>query len=239
MPKITQVISEFPGDLPDKDTMTPDEFDVAAEAWVDHWATLITQINTWAQQANAIGVSANDLIAALASANFKGRWSALTGALNVPASVYHNSQYWMLLNNLANVAASEPAEANSAWALIVLGNKVIQVTQADDGRAITESEARRGVCFANVGMTGECYLELPAPVAGYKLLFYCAAAQDFSVWTENSIPIRWGSQTVDGAGGAGVIGSKIGTFWVMRAFDATEWVITQLQGAVEPYTLTL
>jgi len=51
----------------------------------------------------------------LANANFKGRWANLTGALNIPASVSHNDELWLLLNNLPNVAASEPSLGNTAW----------------------------------------------------------------------------------------------------------------------------
>ena len=41
-------------------------------------------------------------------ANFKGAWSSLAGALNVPATVQHNGMIWSLLVNLADVATSEP-----------------------------------------------------------------------------------------------------------------------------------
>lgn len=47
-------------------------------------------------------------VAAIGSANFKGEWSALSGALNVPSAVWHNSRVWALLVNLADVTASEP-----------------------------------------------------------------------------------------------------------------------------------
>lgn len=53
---------------------------------------------------------------ALAASNFKGKWSDLTGSLNIPASVYHGDRYWILLADLADVTASEPAEANADWA---------------------------------------------------------------------------------------------------------------------------
>ena len=53
--------------------------------------------------------------AALAAANFKGNWSDLTGVLNIPASVYHSDKTWMLLQNLPDVTASEPSDANSDW----------------------------------------------------------------------------------------------------------------------------
>lgn len=61
-------------------------------------------------------VNAADMYAqiALATANFKGEWSSLSGALSIPASVYHDGSYWQLLNNLANVAASEPG-ATGDW----------------------------------------------------------------------------------------------------------------------------
>ncbi|GEK48432.1 hypothetical protein HPA02_27150 [Bisbaumannia pacifica] len=45
---------------------------------------------------------------ARAAASFKGLWSSLTGALAKPASVKHSGEYWELLNDLPDVAASEP-----------------------------------------------------------------------------------------------------------------------------------
>lgn len=46
--------------------------------------------------------------AARAIANFAGVWSTLTGPLNKPATVYHAGLFYVLVNNLANVATSEP-----------------------------------------------------------------------------------------------------------------------------------
>lgn len=48
---------------------------------------------------------------AIASANFKGAWSALTGALAVPASVFHNGAFWVLLSSVANVTTKVPGVA--------------------------------------------------------------------------------------------------------------------------------
>jgi len=59
-----------------------------------------------------------------AFANFKGNWSALTGALAKPASVFHNGAFWALLNNLADVTASQPGVSadwqvcGGAWPII-------------------------------------------------------------------------------------------------------------------------
>jgi hypothetical protein len=58
---------------------------------------------------------------AASSANFKGPWSSLTGALAIPASVYHEGQHWNLLVTLDDVTASEPAIGNSDWAMISSG----------------------------------------------------------------------------------------------------------------------
>jgi hypothetical protein len=75
---------------------------VAVQALADEAAT---------SESNA----AASAVAAANSANFKGEWSSLTGALNKPAQVLHNGAYWQLLNNLANVAASEPG-ITADWA---------------------------------------------------------------------------------------------------------------------------
>lgn len=52
---------------------------------------------------------------ALGAGNFAGKWSNLGGSLSVPASVLHNGQYWILVNDLGDVTASEPSASNSDW----------------------------------------------------------------------------------------------------------------------------
>lgn len=58
-------------------------------------------------------------------ANYAGIWSNLSGPLNVPASVFHNDTFWMLLDDLADVTTSEPTGANPDWAAI--GASVVSV----------------------------------------------------------------------------------------------------------------
>lgn len=80
-----------------------------------------------ALQAKDQAVDATDV--ALAASNFKGAWSALTGQLLRPASVLHNGQYWMLLQDLADVTAFEPGIDTARWApLIDLKDGVIAAT---------------------------------------------------------------------------------------------------------------
>ena len=68
------------------------------------------EINVNAKEASAVSAAAS----AIAAANFKGDWASLSGALNVPASVYYNGTVWLLLSNLANVAAATPG-ISAAW----------------------------------------------------------------------------------------------------------------------------
>lgn len=51
------------------------------------------------------------------TANYKGQWSTLTGALNKPAAVGHGGLFWLLVSNLANVTTSEPGMTND-WTRI-------------------------------------------------------------------------------------------------------------------------
>ena len=59
--------------------------------------------------------------ATLAATAFKGPWSALTGSLALPASVWHQGQYWVLLQPLANVAAVAPGSDLTKWAALIAG----------------------------------------------------------------------------------------------------------------------
>lgn len=60
-----------------------------------------------AAAASAVSAAGSEVnVAALA--NFKGNWSALTGAIAKPASAFHNGAFWALLNSLADVTASQP-----------------------------------------------------------------------------------------------------------------------------------
>ena len=94
----------------------PATFITRANAFLAAMVTMGTELNTSIGEMNTdiAGVNSDADRAesaadsAVASANFKGAWSSLTGALNIPASVTHNGYLWILLNNLADVTASEP-----------------------------------------------------------------------------------------------------------------------------------
>lgn len=85
-----------------------------------------------AQAAQQSAIDAGNAAApALAAANFKGLWPDLSGALNKPACVKHNGRFWMLLNNLPDVTASEPG-VSADW------------TSLDSGAAISQQITSSG-----------------------------------------------------------------------------------------------
>lgn len=224
MAEITQVITPFTGDDPTKE-MDADDFDVAAEIQVAYINDMAAELNTFATQANALGVSANDLVAALAAANFSGEWSGLSGALATPACVLHDGQYWMLLNNLADVTASEPADTNTDWVLYQTAEKTIAKT-AD--YSITAADCRGYITFTNKDATGAVNFPLPAVSADYRLRFYVAANQYLKVTANGTETIRrGGEQTV--AGGY-IRSNAIGTYFELSGAPGTEWVLPHLDG---------
>lgn len=90
---------------------------------------LATDVNNKAVEVNQdASDAANSAATALTAANtvlgataFKGPWSTLTGALNVPAAVFHLGQYWILQQNLPNVAAVQPGTDLTKWVPLVAG----------------------------------------------------------------------------------------------------------------------
>lgn len=85
-------------------------FNVRAQAFAEYlYDEAVAGINAAASNVFANATEAYDAsITAVGSANFKGAWSSLTGALAIPAAVSHNGKLWLLLVSLGNVTTSEP-----------------------------------------------------------------------------------------------------------------------------------
>lgn len=87
----------------------------ALNGFVTEANALETNVNTKEASATASATTAASASAsAVAAANFKGEWSTLTGALNIPASVSHNGVVWVLKANLADVTTATPG-VSSQW----------------------------------------------------------------------------------------------------------------------------
>ena len=97
-------------------------FSTAADAFLAALPAFGSEANTVAAELNGLAgevqvnadAAASAAAAATAAANFKGNWSGLTGALAVPASVYHDNKIWLLLANLADVTTATPG-VSASW----------------------------------------------------------------------------------------------------------------------------
>jgi hypothetical protein len=209
--------------------MTPTEFDVAAELFAAWWVTVGTELNTWAGQANDLAGDANTLAAALASANFKGNWADLTGALDMPACVLHENQYWMLLDDLLDVTASEPDATNADWALLD-GWTVVLEKAAD--HTITAAEAKTGqTIFTNYGAAGAIVYTLPARTGDFHLRFCVEAAQYLRVNPPAGETIA--GLNADATAADGYIRSNVaGTYWEIYGNVNIGYRLTYLRGTL-------
>lgn len=100
----------------------PSTFSTLADAFIAALPGFVTEANALEANVNAkevITVAASSTASsasavALAAANYKGEWSAQTGAATVPYSVSHLGHFWQLTSNLANVAAKTPG-TDAEW----------------------------------------------------------------------------------------------------------------------------
>lgn len=114
----------------------------------------LSYMSTWVTEMNAVSSAIDSATTAInasetnietladnvtAAVNNKGAWSALTGALNIPATVNHADRTWSLNTNLADVALSEPTLINSDWTNISIGQSDLDL-KADQSTTYTRTE---------------------------------------------------------------------------------------------------
>lgn len=106
--------------------------------------TVAGEVNTNATTASSAAVTAAAAAvtasaassAAVAGANFKGNWSALTGALNMPASVAYGGRLWLLNANVADVTTKTPGVAAEWTVMTVKSIDVLETSVAIAALAI-------------------------------------------------------------------------------------------------------
>lgn len=86
-------------------------FNARAYPWSVALSAMTGEINTVLP---TIDSAATASAAAIAVANYKGPWAGLSGALAIPASVFHSSKVWMLTESVADVTAHTPG-VSSKW----------------------------------------------------------------------------------------------------------------------------
>ena len=113
------VITPYTGEVPQR-TQAPAVFSVNVNDFLTYIPPMVDEMNISTDFVNAatiVAESTNALGASIVSStNFKGEWAGLTGALAVPSTVYHAGSYWQLLDDVADITATEPTLVNTDWA---------------------------------------------------------------------------------------------------------------------------
>lgn len=109
---MTTTIDTPPANVPDIND--PTTFAARAAAWVAWQKIAFPQVEAVRDETEEAQT------AALAAAGYAGAWSGLSGALAIPASVYHDDALWFLLEDLADVTAKEPG-VDAEWERIATG----------------------------------------------------------------------------------------------------------------------
>lgn len=153
------------------------------------------EANSQADVAVSAGTQAASAAAtAVAAANFKGNWSDLAGALNMPACVRHSGRFWVLLANLANVTAAVPG-VSASWAALDAGTVPSQKLAAAGATVNAVVGVRYLVAANNVTVNIPTGL-LKGDYHGVRWM----SGFSGGVWAFGAVPLRRmavGSLTVD------------------------------------------
>ena len=107
-----------------------------------------------ADQVVTVAAGSTAAAASIAAANYKGSWATLTGALDIPASVFHSAKVWMLVADIADVTASEPASDNADWLLITLAKATQVKAEAGTDNDDFMTSLRTAQAIAALGASG-------------------------------------------------------------------------------------
>lgn len=115
------------------------------------FATLLA-LNPWSTQANALGAYLDNIsdfaTTYEALANYKGAWSALSGALEMPATVSHSGAIYALTADVADVTAHTPGVSGS-WQLVRTNSSQISHSGGTVEDAIVSLSNRAGSLIVN------------------------------------------------------------------------------------------
>ena len=128
---------------------------------------LATYTDSIASYLDGLGTSAADT--ALAAANFKGAWSGLTGALNVPASVSHDGRFWMLTEDVADITTVEPG-VSAVW-LEIGDSLIIGLREKKEAISASAIDLATGNYFTKTIAAETTFTVANVPVSGEGICF--------------------------------------------------------------------
>lgn len=259
----------------------PANFAARGDALMAWFPPGVAQMNAVASEVNANAVQAaadaatattkaadasNFATIAAGLANYKGEWSTLAGALNIPAAVSHGGVFYALKANAADVTAITPG-VSSQW--LQVGARALYrlpILQANVGYSSASSlEVIGSLLTYSVGIGGAG----PSHFAYGSSLFVampgasganCATSPDGKTWTLRAMPstAAWSGVGTDGtaflalvAGGTAVAKSADGVTWSAATALAASvegntppirvgglWVVFALGNSTTYYTST-
>lgn len=127
-------VPNYSGEAPNRTTQNQSEFSANSDNSLQYQTSLSTNLNAATEAINQVAdeiqvvagaseasaiESANSADTSVSNANYKGKWIDLSGAANIPYSVFHDGSNWQLLSNIPDVTASEPSSTNAEWEIII------------------------------------------------------------------------------------------------------------------------
>ena len=102
-------------------TFDPFTLDDNQEVIVQKSEAFVSNLTPWSTETNTLATWMNDQVNTIVGVGtgFVGNWSGQTGPAAKPFSVVHNNRIWTLLNNIADVTASEPGVSADWFAATV------------------------------------------------------------------------------------------------------------------------
>lgn len=159
---------------------------------------------------------------ALAASAYKGLWSSLSGALAIPAAVYHLGEFWVLTQSVLDVAATVPGTAPE-WArpspvrrLAIMSAAAAALEPASSGESLVDGTANTGLGGTLNGIVFGADLFV---AWGNTAAASVASSADGLTWTLRSMPSsqswRIGSRGAEflAVGGTAVAVSANGVTW--------------------------
>lgn len=202
------------------------------------------QLNATAAAADAAAAQ-QAAASAAANSNFKGSWSSFGAVpMNIPASVYHNGDVWMLLNNIASVSASQPG-VSADW-FNLTGTSPTLVT-GDWNTAATGSKTYVGVSLTNAPVPGRLIVQQIVDSSGFITQTAYPAGDVFGrVYFRQKQGGTWRawrqllqSQEAVVALGGGAIDCNAGTRFSETVNGSRTFTISNIPAAGQGYEFTL
>lgn len=149
-------------------------FSDAMDSYMSLQNPFIAELNDTVALLSPLAASASAIVA---TANYKGLWSSLSGALAIPASVYHLGKFWTLTTSLANVSLKVPG-TDAEW-VSNSDNNGANITSPSANVTLTATDKRLQVISPTVANLSVTLPATSTVVAGSEF-FLMKNTGDFS-----------------------------------------------------------